>query len=165
MTQKPFYFFESQYCFQILDQGKEFYKSLKNIEKLFILENLKYNMNKIQNIKKKLFFLNNSEKILGLKCHINVHFKNQINLWQKKLMHILGKFIRGKQYKHKKNLFSKIFKFNLFICKEKKISGFLIHNYSLKYSKFLINNTLQNNKDLNSSIWDTIAYFIFFQIH
>ena len=165
MTQKPFYFFESQYCFQILDQGKEFYKSLKNIEKLFILENLKYNMNKIQNIKKKIFFVNNSEKILRLKCDINIHFKNQINLWQKKLMHILGKFTGGKQYKHKKNLFSKIFKFNLFKCKEKKISGFLIHNYSLKYSKFLINNTLQNNKDPNSTIWDTIAYFIFFQIH
>ena len=88
------------------------------------------------------------------------YFGNQIISLRKNFEKIFCTIASAKKKKSIKNVYSKFFKLNLFLCKRKKLTGFLINSYSLKNTKLTIDDFSLFNSNSKYTIWDIIIYFI-----
>ena len=159
------YDLELNIFFQILDQCKEFFRNIKEKEK--ILKELTYCLNlKRKNILNRNYFFNfYAKKNKCSELNFKTYFQNQMKVEKRQSKHASIKYFSCKKEKIKNNYLIKIIKFNLLFYKESRISGFLIQNNSLKYSKFIINNNHLQHFDTIRILWNVITYFIFFHIH
>ena len=159
------YGLELNIFFKILDQGKEFFRDIKEKEK--ILKELIYYLNlKRKNIlNRNYFFKFYAKKKNCSEFYFKTYFQNQRKIEKKQSNHVSIKYFSCKKEKIKNNYLIKIIKFNLLFYKKSRISGFLIQNNSLKYSKFIINNNHLQHFDTIRILWNVITYFIFFHIH
>lgn len=165
MTFKPKSFFEMQYYFTILAHGKELYRSFKKIEIFFTWHSFNSNLIKIKTFNKSLVLKFNCKKTVTSKDNFVKYFKNQTIASRKSAEKIFCTIALVKKKKYMGNIYSKFFKLNLFLFKKLNITGFLIHSYSLKYSKLTFDNFSMVSSNLKYTLWDIIIYFIFFEIH
>jgi len=152
-------------CINFIDKGKECFRYIKNIEKKFSAEKLeKENFKSTKFQKNKALNLYSTKTFESQFNHTN-ELENQKIIFSKKIKFVLKNVMCVQRKKIINNVFSNLFKINLLSCKLKEISGFLMYNNSLRYSKFIISGNALFIQAIDQTISNIIKYFIFFQIH
>ena len=153
------------FLFQMFDQSKEVFRNTHMVEKNFFNR-----VSEFKSFRKKILYeenclLFNFKKKNFLKIDLKNYFKQQENESMQKIKKSVETLIRFRKKKLFLNIYTNFFKLNLYCCKGEKIFGFFVQNNSLRYSKFVIANNLDDFIKSVSVIWNLVIYFIFFQIH
>ena len=103
--------FKKNYCYhQIIDQGKEIFRNIKNIEKIILNKNSKLKFTKNQILYKDKYLIINYQKVKTTQWGFSGYLESKMVNFKKKLTPISVKLDIFKKKKKINNIFLQLFK-------------------------------------------------------